>query len=1281
MLGRRVVSGDMYASSGQDGWYNFELVEVDEGGRGIGFGGIFIKGNWNPASNEHHCRIDGIELDERVYWMCPQAARVWWNRMELQGKVDAVVLNWHPQRPFSVEFAVSNVGLTLPIEAENIWARYHEGEVQPTASRPRMRVNTGVIRVSNDSIALEKMKGQLASTDNSTDLVSVPFNISFAMTSLPPLDWNSREEWMEQVLRTAPFDLQFRMDQFSLTRNEAGEAPALDLPVLVAKVLAKFSMTDWVMSTSLEMSRGMPTVDESGKLVAAKPLTNGQAYIHKASGKYQKFPYPLNDVDAYMQFDNEKVVVHYLNGKGSGNSQFRITGEIAPPENDASVLLRVSGTNVPLDERLRDAFREGEKEAFDSLFNREAFEALQRADLLPSEQTVERARQRLRGVAEQIAATRQAGVADDPQKQQELSRLQLEHSRLQRSIDAGPFQLGGLVNVDLKIERALGPKQPTTTTGTLQIITAGAVYEKFPYPMRVTSGTLELRNDGIAVQSGDLNEGLVFVTPGGGRGTITGELGFPKEDGKRKVQPNFVITVGDDEINEMFFAAIPMSKSQRAGLAPDQSWPGTLSKAALIVQGIGLSGVCDYAGVINTNELGKIGFDFDITMRNGKAQPTRHLAGLLGFGAEPWPSNLTLENVHGLVNVNREAVKWVDVTGSSGESVVVANGKVDYSGEDTLTTVAMRFERLPVDAYVLNAGQPAYAETLADLWTRFQPQGVFDAELNYASGAEGQADETSLAIQPRDMSVMIYGKRVGLTHRGGNLRIGSRALEFDKFAMQMTSAEQRDDGVLTLSGGRDRSKQGWSVTGDWQGARFESPLIPEVLNSADRDLAKRYRELRAAGDFVSRFTVSRRDPDSPLDYEISIEPAHVEARWNSTNLQAELQSGSMTIVPGELRLNKLAGTTAGSEFEVDGVVQTGELIDAQLKVAYTGGLRTNQVRAFLPKVAVDAFNGISFDDAGADSNANLDLRIAQMPGYAGQWKTKADGTIATHGASFEAGVLFTDVDGEFTLKVDYVPGVTPTFSIDSNVERAVALGQRLTNLRAPMALDEQGKSLVMPWLVGEAELGTVTASATVGVGDHRDYEVVVDLVSVPLDDFSTAQSAASAAAADVSEGGAAPGITATAIPLPTGDVYASLSVAGRRGEPESKRGRGTLRILNGNLANVPLVLQLMQMLQLTLPGSGVLDYADADMYLIGDRVVFERILFESTSGRLATLQLFGEGEMNFQTFELNTRFRARSGVRGLREVIGAISDKLYEIEVMGTLRNPQPRLVPLPSKN
>jgi hypothetical protein len=224
-------------------------------------------------------------------------------------------------------------------------------------------------------------------------------------------------------------------------------------------------------------------------------------------------------------------------------------------------------------------------------------------------------------------------------------------------------------------------------------------------------------------------------------------------------------------------------------------------------------------------------------------------------------------------------------------------------------------------------------------------------------------------------------------------------------------------------------------------------------------------------------------------------------------------------------------------------------------------------------------------------------------------------------------------------------------------------------MRAPFELEEDATVVRMPWLIGDAELGTVTAQASIGVGERREYETMIEMVGVPLTGFQTGPPSGSSAEAQ----------SVSAEPA-KGDVYASFSIAGRRGDAESKRGRGTVRIMNGNMASVPLVLKLMQVMQLTLPVGGVLDYAEAEAYLVGDRLMFERILFESTAGDLAMLQLFGEGEMNFQTLELNTRFKVRSGVRGVRDVIGVISDTLYEIEVAGTLRNPVPRLVPLPSR-
>jgi hypothetical protein len=58
--------------------------------------------------------------------------------------------------------------------------------------------------------------------------------------------------------------------------------------------------------------------------------------------------------------------------------------------------------------------------------------------------------------------------------------------------------------------------------------------------------------------------------------------------------------------------------------------------------------------------------------------------------------------------------------------------------------------------------------------------------------------------------------------------------------------------------------------------------------------------------------------------------------------------------------------------------------------------------------------------------------------------------------------------------------------------------------------------------------------------------------------------------------------------------------------------------------------------------------------------------------------MFGEGELNFDTLELNTRFRSRGALPIIREIMGELGDRLYAVEVTGPLGNPKARVVPLP---
>ncbi|HWB20143.1 MAG TPA: hypothetical protein VG711_07585, partial [Phycisphaerales bacterium] len=105
-VGERRVAGWLEPTEAKDGWYEFELSEIDEQGTELGDAGIQLQGKWNKKTNEEECLIKEVTLDDRMYRMLPIMVRRQWDRMALSGRVKQMHLHWKPSEGPGVEFAV-----------------------------------------------------------------------------------------------------------------------------------------------------------------------------------------------------------------------------------------------------------------------------------------------------------------------------------------------------------------------------------------------------------------------------------------------------------------------------------------------------------------------------------------------------------------------------------------------------------------------------------------------------------------------------------------------------------------------------------------------------------------------------------------------------------------------------------------------------------------------------------------------------------------------------------------------------------------------------------------------------------------------------------------------------------------------------------------------------------------------------------------------------------------------------------------------------------------------
>jgi hypothetical protein len=141
-----------------------------------------------------------------------------------------------------------------------------------------------------------------------------------------------------------------------------------------------------------------------------------------------------------------------------------------------------------------------------------------------------------------------------------------------------------------------------------------------------------------------------------------------------------------------------------------------------------------------------------------------------------------------------------------------------------------------------------------------------------------------------------------------------------------------------------------------------------------------------------------------------------------------------------------------------------------------------------------------------------------------------------------------------------------------------------------------------------------------------------------------------------------------------GNLRGRFQLSGRFDRPELQRGTGRIVVDDARMMEFPLGMSILQLSQLMLPLNASLEKADAEFEIVGDVLTFERFMLASS-----TLRLEGSGSLSLSDGDLALRFRNRGTLPIVSDLFGAVvGDQMFMIDVQGTLKAPEPRLVPIP---
>ncbi len=1199
-----------------------------------------------------HGRIDddslALEMDEFSLdlWppeTFPRPVRQLFADLGLRGRVPKASFSFSDQRGMSAQLTLDGVELNLPIKTD-----------APDGQFMRMHAVKGSVTFGQDSV--------LVRADGS--LEDLPYSVVLHYYG---------------TTTDSPFECEIVSKNFHVEK-----APKLLLyaPPLVAKRLADFSGPTATVDTRLVLRRRALEDGSPGPI-------SFQGWMDVSNGRaaFEKFPYPFENLSAQVYFDNERVEVRGVRGTSPTGATLTAHATVAPANDDAQIDVWVDVQNAPIDRALEEAFGPGRDRVMHALFNREKHQKLVDTGLVlpPDREPTLRA---------ELAALRaaQAGGAVDETATRRIADLET-------ALAAPIFEFGGLADVSVRVHRPLGDDVEWSTEIDVLIERAGLVPEAFPLPVHVTGVRCEIREQDAAVFGGTY-EGLR-----GGSATVKGSFLLPpRKDPGADPRPHVDIDLSGLPMDDLAINALPGEDG-----APLKR----------ILRGLNISGAMDGHVRIAPLDLfgrgpsGSTGTGFDAALSFAGASCSPADPGNKEAGPAVTDATGTLQATERSLTLTLDA-RAPEAAPDSQPIHIETSATFEFKrkGEgappriDSMVRAPGADLRLPVERVVRVFSAKA-ADDLAVLRQKHQPAGLADIVTN-VHVADHATRSVRLNISGgRRIEFDWLGGRVESPAAGGSVEVecvGGVAALFHQVAGTMRFdgkpagdvllngwyrfAPKREDAIDASPPLEDAGRVLHVSATD---GRFESPFLPAVLaRPVGVDRLRTLKDMQPRGVFTAEIDI-RGGGGEPLRVAGTVEPSRFALDIDGTAIEFEQCSGWVSFDGKQGTFKQLAGSTPNWSCTVDGLWRAGEgpptsagaaggagvLLDVTLGAQGTS--LTPDARVILPEGLRKALTELKL--TGGGPFALTDARLTLLTGVdRSQAWSRFDGAVAFENVALEAGAKVTGCDGRLTAHFERAPGGTPSFRIQTLADSLSIGAADAYDAKAVIQSGLAPGEVVVPLIMGECHNGRFAGRVRVAPAGDREKEYSASFQLSGVDFGALMHDLANNPPAPQGSEQPPPS-AATGKPPPEpgsrGWLDAEFAVSGFVGVPETRRGRGAGRVSGQNVRvlNLPGIVPLIEVSNLAMPSNEALDYAEADFYVDGGLISFDRLSVFSKS-----IEIKGFGTMTWPQMGLDLRFNSRAArpIPMVSWLVTGLRNQLVATSVRGTARKPEVKLISMP---
>ncbi|MBY0312099.1 MAG: hypothetical protein K2W85_08525 [Phycisphaerales bacterium] len=1235
-------------------------------------GGMIVDGKVDLATGAAAIKLYNFQLDQWYPESVPSAYRDLWSRLAVQGRIASASLGYDPGSGVSVDLVLDDVSMNALIPAEETPAGSADA-VGPVASTPPDK------RGAERDLALQGVSGTIGFS---------PAGLKADLSGRIEGQAGLSKVRLETVGtdRNAALRCEIRSDRIALTK-EVGMLPYM--PERAKRYLRVFGGPTGEIDAQLTILRAVPINGQP----APVEVRDGRVVIRNGSAAFHKFPYPFSDMHGVFEFNDTRLKIVEVTGRGPSGATLRASGLIEPLTDEAMVEVTLRAENLPTDDVLLTAMPPARRKVLQTIFSAKEHQRLLDSGLIRLPGTLGRS---------------------DP-----TATLEPE------------FPLGGRCTVDVHILSPKGKDSPWFTTVDVAFAEAGVVPEPFPLPILVRGLKMHITDEAAEITAGQ------FIPVAGGTLDVSVKVLF-EEDGKSVSKPDVRITGRQVPIDRTLMHALP--ESLRPGATPPQDPSLREASVGELLRRLNLSGALDVDARIMASEApvpaGETpDIDYRVAVDLSQCVLTPSL-----YGEDP---AFSIENLRGEMEITPRALRMFPL---SADLIRKRPEGSEFVGPPSCASFAIKLETLlekagedagrmdgivaisrieltePIER-LISVFSPQAGIKLGELRKQRRPSGRLNSTLSLYR-APGPAKPTSVALTldtASNIEVDALGGRLGVDWPEGVIGValpgdGPESLSFEGVRARLT-LDAQPCGDLTLSGPITLDTDRNTVAGpadlraQFGGWSFESPLIEPVLKAFTGErTAERFRSLRAAGLFDATLAVRT---DGPLVSGFA--PAALEAELRPTSLAFERNSERIVLdqVEGGVTLRTRAGSEpapvagrfdgvrvraatwsanadgtwsalAMSPASSDGVSDPERPVKLDLRLGVEAERLTPDLRALMPSAAQEAVAGLDAEFRGPLTLADAIVKADAAGGDTGQ--TSFSGELRFKDLAFNVGVPIEQCDGRARMDIQTKPTGAggPSIRVDFESSEMRAAGVLVRAAQATVASSQTPGVIEAANITAQCHGGRVTARATVTLPDtprpvapagaeaapgRPRYDAQVLLAGVRLapvlSDF--------AAAGATDPGPVGPPNPFTEPDPSRGKIDARLTVRGVAGDLNSRTGEGAIRISEGDVLRLPVMLPLIQVSNLQLPSKDRLSYMQSEFLIDGPAADFHQISLLSDS-----IAIVGTGTLTWPQLNLNMRFtsKGRARVPLLSDIFDLLRDEIVSTTVSGKLAEPVVRVEP-----